>query len=67
MPPSINPMAKVDGVAKNATNPHFRNRYASLESVVDTIRAPYLEAGLVVMQGPGDFLNGTLSVTTMRT
>jgi hypothetical protein len=56
---------QVDGVSKDARNPHFKNRYASLESVVDTIRGPYLAAGLVVMQGPGKFVDGTLSVTTM--
>jgi len=28
----------VDGVRKDSKNPHFRSSYASLESVVDTIR-----------------------------
>lgn len=56
---------QVDGVAKDATNPHFKRTYASLESVVDTIRQPCQDAGLVVMQAPGEALEGTISVTTM--
>lgn len=55
----------VDGVAKDAKNPHFKSRYASLESVVDTIRKPCQAAGLVVVQAPGAIEDGTISITTM--
>jgi hypothetical protein len=43
----------VDGVAKDSNNPAFRSKYASLESVVDTIRPHCQKHGLVVMQAPG--------------
>lgn len=56
---------QVDGVAKDSANPHFRNRYASLEAVIDAIREPCNEAGLVVMQAPGELADGALHVTTM--
>lgn len=55
----------VDGVAKTATNPHFKKTYASLESVVDAIREPCQAAGLVVMQAPGAFKDGAIAVETM--
>ena len=48
--------AKV-AVSKDATNPHFKTKYASLSSVLDAISAPMQEAGLVFTQFPdGDTL-----------
>ena len=39
-------------IAKDAVNPHFRNKFASLENVMETVR-PLLNAnGLVLMQFP---------------
>lgn len=43
----------VEGVAKDSKNPAFRSSYASLESVVETIRPHCQKHGLVVMQAPG--------------
>lgn len=54
----------IDGVAKDATNPHFKRKYASLESVVDTIRPECQKNGLVVMQAPGACRDGVLTVET---
>lgn len=54
----------VDGVTKDATNPHFRNRYASLEAVHDALRGPLQDAGLVVLQAPGELSDGALALTT---
>lgn len=55
----------VQGVAKDATNPHFKRSYASLESVVDAIRPACQAAGLVVMQAPGEVLDGAITVETL--
>lgn len=55
----------VDGVRKDARNPAFKSAYASLESVVDTIRPACQEAGLVVMLAPGEFRDGSIAVETM--
>lgn len=38
-------MAKVD-----ATNPHFKNKYATLSSVLETIRKPLADNGLAISQ-----------------
>ena len=53
------------GVKRDSSNPHFKNRYASLESVIDALR-PHLQAnGLIVTQAPGRMTeHGCLEVTT---
>jgi hypothetical protein len=52
------------GVVKDSTNPHFKNRYASLEGVIDTVRPVMQAHGLVFMQAPGQFEQGVAHVTT---
>lgn len=53
------------GAPKDSKNPHFRNTYASLESVIDTARGPLNDNGLAFVQGPGDLSGNVLAVTTM--
>lgn len=38
------------GVAKDAINPHFKNRYLSLDAVWDSIKLPLFSNGLCVVQ-----------------
>jgi hypothetical protein len=35
---------------KDSTNPHFRSRYADLESVIEAMRAPFADEGLSIVQ-----------------
>lgn len=42
--------AKIEGAAKDATNPHFRSKYATLASVVDAVKKPLADAGLSYVQ-----------------
>jgi len=44
--------AEIQGAVKDATNPHFRSRYADLSSVWDAIRAPLTKHGLSIVQAP---------------
>lgn len=37
---------------KNATNPHFRNKYATLDSVIDAYKSSYLDNGITVLENP---------------
>jgi ERF superfamily. len=37
-------------VVKNSTNPMFKSKYASLEAVLDAVRQPLLDAGLLLLQ-----------------
>ena len=53
------------GVVKNSENPHFRNRYASLEAVIETARPWLQKAGLAFLQAPGRVADGAIEVSTM--
>lgn len=44
---------EIEHAHKNATNPHFRNRYADLTEVIDTTRPVLAKHGLSVVQLPG--------------
>ena len=61
-----NVQAGIGGVPKDSTNPHFKTKYPSLESVIDTIREPMSKAGLSFVQAPGMISEtGMLGITTM--
>ncbi len=55
---------EVSGVVKDSTNPHFKNRYASLESVIDTVKPFAQKHGVVFMQSPGEYVEGVMHITT---
>lgn len=38
------------GASKDAQNPHFKAKYATLDSVIDVVRAPFSENGLAYIQ-----------------
>lgn len=55
----------IGGAQKNAFNPHFKNKYANLESVLQAI-SPALEVtGLAVIQSPLPSDDGKLHLETM--
>jgi uncharacterized protein YbjQ (UPF0145 family) len=57
----IKAQAEFPSVVKDATNPHFKNRYASLETVLDTISPILRKHGMVMIQTfEGDELRTTL-------
>src|SRR5262245_58943136 len=58
---------KLAGVKKDSTNPHYRNRYASLEAVIEAARGPLNEANIWFTQAPGRMVDGSLEITTMLT
>lgn len=41
---------KLQHAVKDAKNPHFKNDYATLESVIDATKQPLAEEGLVILQ-----------------
>lgn len=49
--------AQIEGAAKDATNPHFRSKYATLSSVVDAIKKPLAAHGLAYVQAIHDAEN----------
>ena len=48
---------------KDATNPHFKSKYADLASVFEAIRVPFAKAGLSVLQEVGN-ADGGVTVST---
>lgn len=52
------------GVKKDSKNPHFKNSYASLEQVTDTIRPHMQELGLYFRQYPGKIVDSSIQVST---
>lgn len=56
---------QISGVKRDSTNPHFKNRYASLEAVIDALR-PALQANdLVVTQAPSRYTeSGCIEIIT---
>src|SRR4051812_4127860 len=52
-------------VAKDATNPHFKSKYASLDVIVETIRPILAEHDLAIMQGASSDDGKVLTVETM--
>lgn len=44
--------AAMDNVAKNATNPHFKSKYADLAAAVDEARPAFAKAGVAIIQAP---------------
>lgn len=45
---------KIKHAIKDAQNPHFRNDYATLESVIDSTKEALFENGIVVLQAPSN-------------
>jgi len=50
--------AQMEGAKKDATNPHFKNKYADLAAVWAAIREPLTSNGLAVVQLLRDVQNG---------
>jgi len=64
-------LSKVQGqlthAVKDSANPFFKSKYADLGSVWDSCRELLADNGLSVMQFPGDYVEGSISLTTMLT
>lgn len=57
--------AEIENAAKNATNPHFKSRYADLAEVLNTVRPVFSRHGLAVIQSTAfSPESNTVEVTT---
>jgi len=55
---------EIQNVVKDAKNPHYKNEYASLDAVTDTVRPIFARHGLAVVQMP-TFADGIVTVETL--
>jgi hypothetical protein len=56
---------KLTYATKDSANPFFKSKYADLESVWDSCRSLLSDNGLSVIQFPGEYIDGTMSLTTI--
>jgi len=61
----VKAQAAVKAPALDSTNPHFRNRYASLAAVREAVLPAFLDHGLAIVQSPGTGDGGPALVTTI--
>lgn len=55
--------AKFPAIHKNKLNPHFKNKYASLDSIIDAITPALCEAGVLLIQ-PTIIRDGLIILST---
>ena len=60
----VRAQSRIQNANKDRANPQLRNRYATLESVLWAIREPFADAGLAVVQVPGEVVDGLVTLTT---
>ena len=56
--------AALKSITKDRTNPHFRNRYATLDAIMDAVRPVLAANGLSIVQGAKETTEG-FNVVTM--
>jgi hypothetical protein len=62
--------SKLEPVAKDATNPHFKNKYASLDAIMEAVRPLLAVNGLSIVQGGGgpvSNVEGTVTGVSVET
>lgn len=52
-------------IKKNSVNPHFKNEYADLNEVLDKVKKPLNELGVVIMQRPDGDAKGYGLITEL--
>ena len=55
----------IKAALKENTNPHFKSKYADLSSVIDAVKAPLLDQGIVFLQGVSGVENGVAVETVL--
>lgn len=63
-PALVAAVAEVENATKNATNPHFKSKYADLAEIINTVKPVFASHGLAVVQLPG-LDDGHATVETM--
>lgn len=59
--------AELENVAKDAENPHYRSRYATLAGVLEEVRPKLAKHGISIWQMPVNGDGGTIGVVTRLT
>lgn len=54
----------MEGAVKDRQNPHFKNEYATLASVIEAVRGPLRDNELAFIQASGEMVDGCLPIET---
>lgn len=54
-------------IKKNSVNPHFKNEYADLNEVLDKVKKPLNDLGIVIIQTPESFNNVSQNIQCLKT
>lgn len=57
--------AETHGVVRDASNPYFKSRYATLEAVIETARPGLTKAGLAFLQAPAGLVGNSVELETL--
>jgi len=60
----VKAQGELENASKNASNPHYKSKYADLAEILNTVRPVFSKNGLSFVQCP-TFLDGVASVETM--
>jgi len=63
-PAFLKAQTSITFAAKDATNPHFKSKYADLESVIDAVKKSLNDNGIMFIQSFSPSESGKLSLTT---
>jgi hypothetical protein len=63
-PALVKAINAIEGVKKDASNPHFKSKFATLEAVIEAAHPHLASNGLTVLQGPGLMQGNALTVST---
>ena len=54
----------IGNAKKQATNPHYKTKYANLESVIEATKDALNEQGIVIIQSVSQVYSGAINVVT---
>ncbi len=64
-PALVQALNEIGGVMKGTTNTFFKSKYATLEAVIDSSKPILASHGIALMQFPGAFVAGSMSLETV--
>ena len=60
----VSAQKEIKFAVKDSTNPHFKSKYANINSVIDAVKAPLNNHGIAILQSLSPSDDGKLHLTT---
>jgi hypothetical protein len=65
-PALVKAQSAMQAALKDATNPHFKSKYADLGAVIDAVKGPLIANGILFMQSPSNDSTGVQVTTRLQ-